>query len=113
MNPALEDQIAQLNNLAKNLKDIRLQNGLTQSDLAQACCISTFTVRRIENPQSNFCPQLDTIFKLAWFFNVPIAELFVEHNRDVRLLLGGAPSPQPQATLLYKKVNKAHNEEEL
>jgi len=61
--------------VAERLCELRLENDLTQEQLAQASGIDRKTVNRIEN--GHFSPNLDTLFRLCEAIGVKPAELFV------------------------------------
>ena len=57
-----------INKLGERLKDIRLEKGLDQKTLAISLNTSQTNVSRWEN--GKFEPDLDTLIKIARFFNV-------------------------------------------
>jgi putative transcriptional regulator len=59
--------------IAERLKDLRLDLGLTQDQLAQYAGIDRKTVNRIEN--EHFSPSIDTLFRLATVFGVHPSEI--------------------------------------
>jgi transcriptional regulator with XRE-family HTH domain len=64
--------------LAQNIKRLRTQSGLTQSQLAERIGISYPRISEIERQEGN--PTLATIEKLANFFNVSSAFLLSEQK---------------------------------
>ncbi len=60
--------------LGDNLKRIRTDKGISQSDIAKSLGVSRGFVSNIENGKRN--PTLATISRLAKAINVPTEELF-------------------------------------
>lgn len=60
--------------LGNNLKRIRTERGISQSDIAKSLGVSRGFVSNIENGKRN--PTLATISKLAKAIGVPTEELF-------------------------------------
>lgn len=60
--------------LAKRLKELRSEKGLTQEELAYRSEITLSQIARIETVKIN--PTISTIFKIARTLNVPLSELF-------------------------------------
>lgn len=60
--------------LGENLKRIRTEKGITQSDIAKSLGVSRGFVSNIENGKRN--PTLSTISRLAKAVDVPTEELF-------------------------------------
>jgi len=61
-------------NLAKNLKEIRKEKGLHQSQVAKKSGVIASTYSRIET--CNVSPNLTTLIAIAEALEVPMAELF-------------------------------------
>jgi len=61
-------------NLAKNLKSIRKEKGLHQSQVAKKSGVIASTYSRIET--CNVSPNLSTLISIAEALEVPMAELF-------------------------------------
>ena len=61
------------NSLGSILKELRKQNNMTQADLAEKMCVTDKAVSKWERDIS--CPNIETIQKLADFFNIPVNEL--------------------------------------
>lgn len=61
------------NRLAKRLKQLRAQQGLTQTALAERAGVTLGYIGRLEIGRHD--PQLSTLFKLAKALRVSIAEL--------------------------------------
>ena len=59
--------------LGSILKELRKQNNMTQADLAEKMCVTDKAVSKWERDIS--CPNIETIQKLADFFNIPVNEL--------------------------------------
>lgn len=60
--------------LAKRLKEIRSEMGLSQEELAYRSEITLSQIARIETVRIN--PTVSTIFKIARTLEVPLSELF-------------------------------------
>lgn len=60
--------------LAKRLKEIRSEMGLSQEELAYRSDITLSQIARIETVRIN--PTISTIFKIARTLEVPLSELF-------------------------------------
>lgn len=60
--------------LAKRLKEIRSQKGISQEELAYRSEITLSQIARIETVRIN--PTVSTIFKIARTLEVPLTELF-------------------------------------
>lgn len=60
--------------LAKRLKEIRSEKGLSQEELAYRSEITLSQIARIETVRIN--PTISTIFKIARTLEVPLSELF-------------------------------------
>ncbi|MBF4519394.1 helix-turn-helix transcriptional regulator [Flavobacterium sp. ANB] len=60
--------------LAKRLKEIRSEKGLSQEELAYRSEITLSQIARIETIRIN--PTVSTIFKIARTLEVPLSELF-------------------------------------
>lgn len=59
--------------LGSILTELRKQNNMTQVDLAEKMCVTDKAVSKWERDIS--CPNIETIQKLADFFNIPVNEL--------------------------------------
>ena len=70
-------------NIAKNIKQIRQKNNMTQEELAEALFVTRQTISNYETGKSN--PDIDTIIK--------IAELF---NTDANTVIYGLPVEEKQ-----------------
>lgn len=60
--------------LAKRLKEIRSEKGISQEELAYRSEITLSQIARIETVRIN--PTVSTIFKIARTLEVPLSELF-------------------------------------
>jgi len=60
--------------LAKRLKEIRLEKGISQEELAYRSEITLSQIARIETVRTN--PTVSTIFKFARALEVPLKDLF-------------------------------------
>lgn len=71
-----------INNFANNLKNLRTQKGLTQTQLAQKLWLNKSIISAYENEQR--MPSLDVIIKLSHEFNVSIEYLLgIERNKTI------------------------------
>ena len=59
--------------LGSILTELRKQSNMTQADLAEKMCVTDKAVSKWERDIS--CPNIETIQKLADFFNIPVNEL--------------------------------------
>ncbi len=57
------------------VKELRKEKGLTQEDLAEVIGVSRQTVNAIE--KQKFDPSLNTAFKMAKLFELPIESIFL------------------------------------
>jgi len=71
-------------NLHNRLKEIRLQNGLTQESLAQAVGVTRQTIIAVE--KSKFRPSVELALQLASALDTPLVEMFWLENDE-----GGVP----------------------
>lgn len=60
--------------IARNIKNLRKEQGLTQEMLAEKALLTSRQICRVENMEN--APSLKTIIKLARAFNVDISELY-------------------------------------
>jgi len=60
------------------VKELRKEKGFTQEDLAEVIGVSRQTVNAIE--KQKFDPSLNTAFKMAKLFRLPIESIF--HSKD-------------------------------
>jgi putative transcriptional regulator len=60
------------------VKELRKEKGLTQEDLAEVIGVSRQTVNAIE--KQKFDPSLNTAFKMAKLFELPIESIFLGEN---------------------------------
>ena len=91
--------------LAANVKHLMdnypkgFDKGITAPELEKGCGISAKTIRRIINPYEDIDPRLGTLDAIAWFFQVPTAELI--RPRDL-LHRTEPPNPRPTAPVKRK-----------
>lgn len=64
--------------LSDNIKRLRIQNNLTQQELADAVFVSRSAIANYENGKRT--PDIDTLLLLAKIFNVSLKELVVEES---------------------------------
>jgi putative transcriptional regulator len=61
--------------ISNNIRKLRFNNGeMTQQQLAEQVGVTRQTIVAIE--QGKYTPSLELAFRLAVFFNVPLAEVF-------------------------------------
>ncbi len=60
--------------IRNQLRELRAANGLTQQDLADRIGLTRQTVIAIE--QDKYSPSLETAFKVALVFGVPLEQVF-------------------------------------
>ena len=60
------------------VKELRKGKGLTQEDLAEIIGVSRQTVNAIE--KQKFDPSLNTVFKMAKLFELPIESIFLSED---------------------------------
>ncbi|MBL6612146.1 MAG: transcriptional regulator [Bacteroidetes bacterium] len=60
------------------VKELRKEKGLTQEDLAEVIGVSRQTVNAIE--KQKFDPSLNTAFKMAKLFELPIESIFLSED---------------------------------
>jgi putative transcriptional regulator len=60
------------------VKELRKEKGLTQEDLAEVIGVSRQTVNAIE--KQKFDPSLNTAFKMAKLFELPIESIFLNEH---------------------------------
>lgn len=60
--------------LSNRVRELRAERGLTQQDLADQIGVTRQTVIAIE--QDKYSPSLETAFKIALVFGVPLEQVF-------------------------------------
>jgi putative transcriptional regulator len=60
------------------VKELRKEKGFTQEDLAEVIGVSRQTVNAIE--KQKFDPSLNTAFKMAKLFELPIESIFLSED---------------------------------
>lgn len=68
--------------IGDKIKELRLQNGLTQKSLGEKCGIAEPTIRKYELGKLN--PKVETVKKIADALNVPISEIMDWSKFDER-----------------------------
>lgn len=63
-----------LKSLAKRLKELRSEKGVSQEELAYRAEITLSQIARIETVKTN--PTVSTIFKIARALDVPLSDIF-------------------------------------
>ncbi|WP_242348372.1 helix-turn-helix domain-containing protein [Mucispirillum schaedleri] len=82
--------------LGSILAELRKQNNMTQADVAEKMCVTDKAVSKWERDIS--CPNIETIQKLADFFNIPVNELLsaksssenIKKNNIITLIFNAA-----------------------
>ena len=69
--------------LNERLKELRIQNGVTQKAIADGIGVTPVSVQRFEYGTAK--PKLDTVIKLADFFNVSTDYLLGRSDNPARL----------------------------
>ena len=90
--------------LGKNLRHLRKQKGLTQTDIAEKLDIKRTMISAYEEGRSE--PKLASLNILAGVFNVSVDELL---NRDIEVA-GKLPQQDQQVKILTIAVDKEDNE---
>ena len=70
----------------ENLKNLRKNKGLTQSELAESIGLETHNLNRIENGKS--FPQVKTLINIINYFNILRYELFTNKNDKITSIVG-------------------------
>ena len=83
--------------VGEKIKKLRKQKGITQSDLAQACGVSTSAVCRWESGKSKHF-RIETLAQLAKIFDVPITALN-EVESIAGIMIQDFDSCQPPRTI--------------
>lgn len=76
-NPITEENFKRLEYLGLYLRELRINQGLRQSDVSAAICLSRNTISRIENSH-NF--SVIHLFELADFYDLPISQIMTDIN---------------------------------
>lgn len=63
--------------LCKNIKTLRLANGVSQKEMSKICGCAISTLRKLENGELPQKLKVDIIFKLSQYFNIKPKELFL------------------------------------
>jgi len=66
--------ISSANRIRNQIRDLRAERGMTQQELADAIHVTRQTVIAIE--QDKYSPSLETAFKIALVFGVPLETVF-------------------------------------
>lgn len=64
--------------MKNRIKELRKEKGYTQEDLAEIIGVSRQTVNAIE--KQKFDPSLNTAFKMAKLFGLPIESIFLSED---------------------------------
>ena len=70
----------------ENLKNLRKNKGLTQSELAESIGLETHNLNRIENGKS--FPQVKTLINIINYFNILPYELLTNKNDQITSIVG-------------------------
>ena len=90
--------------LGENLKVLRKQKRITQSELAESIGIETHNLNRIENGKS--FPQARTLVSLINYFNIAPHQLFVNKNDKLTLIVR-LLEKNPEKQDVYYNILKA------
>ncbi len=93
-----------MNNISNNIKFLRLQNGLTQEELANIVNKSRVLISQWESDSREITTE--DIIKLSDYFNIPMDELV---GKDLRAL---KPNPISQREILFNKSKYLLSEED-
>ncbi|MGL5560046.1 MAG: helix-turn-helix transcriptional regulator [Paraclostridium dentum] len=66
--------------MRNRVKELRLENGLTQQELADRVCVSSRTIISLEKQKYN--PSVLLAYKISSVFNLSIEETFIFDNDD-------------------------------
>lgn len=90
-----------------NLRNIRIQRGLTQTQLANALGTSQSAVAAYENNRRE--PSFDVIERMAQFFNVPMSSLLPSDDfvdKDFASMVAESLHQNEKLKLLFDKTRK-------
>lgn len=93
-----------MNKFANNLKLLRIENRQTQADLANVFNVAQRTIHAWENNLQE--PSIDTIIKIAKFYNVSINYLYGLEDEDGRIIIQEPELLSEEKNLLtnYRKL---------
>lgn len=66
--------------MKNKIKELRLQHGMTQQELADKVCVSSRTIISLEKQQYN--PSVLLAYKISLVFNLTIEETFIFEEDD-------------------------------
>ncbi|GIM32270.1 helix-turn-helix transcriptional regulator [Paraclostridium bifermentans] len=66
--------------MRNRVKELRLENGLTQQELADRVCVSSRTIISLEKQKYN--PSVLLAYKISSVFNLSIEETFIFDDDD-------------------------------
>ena len=66
--------------MKNRIKELRLEHGITQQDLADKVCVSSRTIISLEKQQYN--PSVLLAYKISSVFNLSIEETFIFEQDD-------------------------------
>ncbi|MBB6625157.1 helix-turn-helix transcriptional regulator [Clostridium gasigenes] len=66
--------------MKNRIKELRLEHGMTQQELADKVCVSSRTIISLEKQQYN--PSVLLAYKISLVFNLPIEETFIFEEDD-------------------------------
>ncbi|WP_097028447.1 helix-turn-helix transcriptional regulator [Clostridium peptidivorans] len=66
--------------MKNKIKELRLEHGMTQQELADKVCVSSRTIISLEKQQYN--PSVLLAYKISLVFNLTIEETFVFEEDD-------------------------------
>lgn len=66
--------------MKNRIKELRLQLGITQQELANKVCVSSRTIISLE--KQNYNPSVLLAYKISLVFNLSIEEVFIFEEED-------------------------------
>lgn len=87
-----------MNEFANNLKLLRIEHGQTQTELAKVFNVAQRTIHAWENNLQE--PSIDTIIKIAKFYNVSINYLYGLEEEDGRVIIQEPELPSDEKKIL-------------
>ena len=82
-----------MKNIGENLKLIRINKGISSSDLESLCGVSQANISKIEN--NLISPSIDTLFKICTALEIPVSLLFKDFPPDMINLIDTAKQLSP------------------
>jgi transcriptional regulator with XRE-family HTH domain len=89
----------------KNLKEIRLQNNLTQKELSEQTKIIRQNISRYENGEVE--PNISTLIKLADYFNVSV-DYLIGHRQNNKIDISGLSEAQQNIIKMTTELDETN-----